>query len=499
MQRHGHDWLSTWTEPLLLVLFAVAVRLPGFPASVLAWDESMLILMAHAMLHGQLPYVVIFDDKSLGEPALLAAGMAVLGESVVAVRLLATLAVGATGLVLRSIALRAGMSRGAALASGLLYAAFSTSLDGLSAMPEIVLAPFTTGAAAIAVAHLDTAAAPRQLRAVAAMGLACGVAIWIKSVAVPPACMLFVLLVGGWLLRRRTGVVWALALAATYAVTCLLPTALTGLYYVWRGQWDAFWYCNFGFMPGFLGHKPGWPVILRMTADHLLDLWPLLVLAGFAVVLRRAAPALVIAMLLWLAAEFVAAVAPLKFFGHYFLLLLPPLCVLSALTLDVLARRTMLAERRSVAPAIVALCVALVPLTVVARLLIASDLDIRQPDKLRQAASLIRNDATPGATLWVVNENPIINFLADVPSPTRFMFPQHLVGDLSGMTGIDPATEVQRVLSERPRYIVVAADAWVLVEPALRPLIHAAIDSDYQLTWQVPRWPMPLEIYKLRN
>jgi hypothetical protein len=43
------------------------------PLSVIDWDESLYMLGARALLHGQFPYVTVFDDKPLGEPVLIAA------------------------------------------------------------------------------------------------------------------------------------------------------------------------------------------------------------------------------------------------------------------------------------------------------------------------------------------------------------------------------------------------------------------------------------------
>jgi Dolichyl-phosphate-mannose-protein mannosyltransferase len=324
------DLRSPWADRLLLVLFALLVRLPGVPPSVMDWDESVYILTAREILQGRLPYVGLFDNKPLGGPSLIALALATLGHSVVAVRLLGFAAVAATSLLLHATALRAQLPRSAGLAAALLYAAFATQLDGLSTNTELLFAPFTVAALYIAVRHVKETSWRGQCAITASCGLLFGIGIWIKYVAALPAAALFAGLVGSWFWRRRTSLSGVAALAGVYGALCLLPTLLTAALYWSKGQIDIWWYCNFGYMAVYLALRTPLAETMHVVQANLLEIWPLLLLSGLALPMARGASptvrAFVAAVVVWTLVEAAVVVAPQKFFDHYFLVLTSSFC-----------------------------------------------------------------------------------------------------------------------------------------------------------------------------
>jgi 4-amino-4-deoxy-L-arabinose transferase-like glycosyltransferase len=487
---------SPWQEAAALLLFVLFVRLPGMLPSIIDWDESLYILSARALMHGQLPYVTVFDDKPVGAPVLIAAAMTVLGSSVLIVRLLGCLAVAVTTLLLLRLAALLGLPRTAGLAAAVLYAAFSAQLFGQPTNTELLLAPFTVAALCVAAAGWDARRWHRQAWTFIGMGLLFGIAIWIKYVAAVPAAVAFATLVGAWLWQGRVGVAGGAGLAALYATGCALPTALTAAAYGAAGQLGIFWYCNFGYMGTYLAM----PVahMASLARDSLLAIEPLLLLGALGTwfgwrgrdpAMPRAAAAVVV---VWTAAEALAVAAPWKFFPHYFLLLLPPLALLSGAALSAIAERTVLPHLRPVAPCALAGVIALVPLaTVLGNLL---PLLVR-PDIPRQVAGVIRGD--PPATAWVVNSQPIIYFLAGIPAPTRFPFPPHLAGYQSALTGTDPVAEVERILAGRPRFLVVDERVWAEVTPQTAAPVRAALARDYVKVASFPAEPLDVGVFRL--
>jgi 4-amino-4-deoxy-L-arabinose transferase-like glycosyltransferase len=445
---------SPWREAAALLLFVLLVRLPGMPLSVIDPDESMYVLTTRALLHGHLPYVTVFDDKPLGAPVLIAAAMTMLGKSVLTVRLLGCLGVAATTLLLPRLAALLGLPQMAGLAAAILYAAFSAQLSGQSTNTELLFAPFTVAALCVAAGGWNAARWRCQVRTIIGVGLLFGIAIWIKYVAAVPAAVTFMALVGAWLWQGRTGMAGGAGLAALYAIACALPTALTAAAYATAGQFRTFWYCNFGYMGTFVAmpqaHRP------TLVSNGLLSIWPLLLLGALGVwfgwrgregyIPRAAATVLAV----WTTAEALAVAAPGKFFGHYFLVLIPPLALLSGGALSVIVGRTVVPRFRRAAPCALAGAIALIPLASAYGQLLPR---LAGPDVPRQVAAVIRGE--PAASAWVVNSEPIIYFLAGIPAPTRFPFPPHLVGAQSAMTGIDPVAEVRRILAARPRFLVV--------------------------------------------
>lgn len=433
------------------------------------------MLEARALLDGQLPYIAVFDDKPLGAPVLIAVAMKVVGASLITVRLLGCLAVVATALLLVQLARLLRLPRAAGLAAAVLYIVFSAQFFGQWTSDELLLIPFTVAALCVAAAGWGATTWHRQVATIVSMGVLFGVALWVKYVAAVPASAVFVALVGSWM-RRERGLSKFLALGGLYAVACALPTALSALAYASIGEFAAFWYCNFGFMHTYLGLVPTDKVV-RHAIRGLHYIWPLLLCAAAGLYFgwrRRGEPPVpppAMALLsVWVAAEALAVVAPWKFFDYYFLLLLPPLALLSGVTLCVVADRAVVPRYRAAAPWVLAGMIAVFPLHAVPGL-------VAGPDTPRRVAAVIRND--PHATAWVVNYAPIIYFLADIPAPTRFPLPGHLVGGLSSLINTDPVAEVERILAGRPRFLVVDELALDHIRPQTAAPIRAALTQRY--------------------
>ncbi|MFC7688664.1 hypothetical protein ACFQY5_02465 [Paeniroseomonas aquatica] len=113
--RRRPDWsysrlaLRDLTAAAGLLALAVLLRLPSFLQSVIDPDESLYVLQAREWLRGGWPYVAVWDMHPVGAPALVAAGFAILGESIAAVRLLGAAAVAVTGFLLfRTVVLARG-------------------------------------------------------------------------------------------------------------------------------------------------------------------------------------------------------------------------------------------------------------------------------------------------------------------------------------------------------------------------------------------------------
>jgi hypothetical protein len=142
--------------------------------------------------------------------------------------------------------------------------------------------------------------------------------------------------------------------------------------------------------------------------------------------------------------------------------------------------------------------VTLVPLAAVAAKLSPGWLNIGKSDVPRQVAALIRGDKQPDSTVWVVNSEPVIYFLAGVASPTRFPFPPHLVGEQSGFAHNDPAAEVARILGAHPRYLVVDEARWGEVRGLLQPMIRDALARDYTLAASIASKPANVDVFRLK-
>lgn len=478
---------SAWAEIALVLALALAVRAPFLGFSVLDPDESAFLLAAREMLRGHLPYTTFFDIKPLGSTTLVAGAMLLFGERVVAARALALACVVATALLLRLVARELGGGRVAGFLAAVLYVAFSARLGGLAAHTEVLLAPFTAAGVLLLLREGRRAAAapPRAPRLLAA-GLLLGAAVWIKYVPAAPAAVVAGAVLLGALARRRVTVAGAAGLGLLFAAGLAAPTLATLAAYWWSGLLDAFLYWNFGFAARYVGAGPAPKELVKRVAAALVEVWPLLLLGavhlGLALRRRGGAPDrwTLAALLAWLAGEAVAVAAPRQFFGHYFLMLLPPLSAMSGLALEAGARR--LAAPGPAGRAVLALLaggfVALVPC--VPHALDAAKFVVTREDFPRMLAERIRPEIRPGETIYVATYEPVLYLLTGTALPTPYAFPDHLVGRQSFLAPTPNDGELERVLAARPRFIVLDEAREQKFEPRARAAVEAAVAARYR-------------------
>ncbi len=464
----------------------MAVRAPFWGFSALDPDESAFLLAAREMLRGHLPYTTFVDIKPPGSSALVAGAMLLFGERVVAARVLASACVVATALLLRPIARELGGGRVAGFLAAVLYVAFSTRLGGLAAHTEVLLAPFSAAGILLLLREgRRTAAAPPRPLPLFAAGLLLGVAVWIKYVPAAPAALVAGAVLLGALLRRRVGAGRAAALGLAFAAGLAAPTLATLAVYWWNGLLDTFLYWNFGFLSRYAGAGPTPKEVVKRITGALLELWPLLLLgavhAGLALRRRGAAPDFwtSAALLAWVAGEAVAVAATRQFFGHYFLLLLPPLSAMSGLALAAGARRLAAPGEAGRAALLAGGFVALVPC--VPHALDAAKFTITREDFPRMLAARIGPEIRPGETIYVASWEPVLYLLTGAPLPTPYAFPDHLAGAQRFLARFPNDGELERVLAARPRFIVLDEAREQGVEPSARAAIGAAIAARYRL------------------
>lgn len=315
-----------WRIFAVLLLLTVALRLPAFFVEVFNSDETFLATQAEVINEGGRLYEDAADRKPPLVPYLYAATFSALATSALwSVRVVAMLAVAITGLLLALEARRRYGERAAWLA-GLLFVLASVAFapqDGQAANFEIFMLPAMTAAVllgargrarssgvAVAIATLakQTGAATllpvlylvwrkRGKRGVAAALVGFAIPIAIVAVLVGPGELMFWTLLGnGSYFGLGSASVYVLGLFAvmTFAfVACNLPI-IWSLPRAWKTRKLA----STTRMDG--------AVADGQLAGPDTDLW------------------------IWLASAALSVAVGFRFFGHYYLQLLPPLCLLSA-------------------------------------------------------------------------------------------------------------------------------------------------------------------------
>ena len=484
-----------WAALAALPVIAMLLRALGFLPSVIDWDESLYLLQAREWMQGGWPLVAVWDMHPIGAPAMFAAAMQIFGQSIFAIRLLGVLAVSATGWGLFFAARAMGLPPATGYAAALFYVGHSVVLGGMPVNTEILFAPFTTAAIALAI---HSACRPMEAPGwgrLCAIGLLVGWALLIKPVATPEGCLAFALLTGPAWWHGRLRLARLLGLAAVYALLCALPTLGFGLIYAAMGELDAYldgtFFAPFRYAQGAAGGDAPWRILGAMTTL----LW-LFLLAGVGLVLTRG-PARRIG-LAWFAAASLAVAAPAQFFPHYFLIWLAPLSLLGAIGAMALARRLTPAPPATLLALLVGV-VALDPWRLDTAPKLWRGTALFAPDVAARVAALIAEELPPGEAIFVPNYQPVVYFLARAGIPTRFPFPVHLTGAFANLAGNSTDGEVGRILGTKPRFIVIDRGFWGTMRPAAASAIAAALEAGYELAYVFPDDRNTIELWRLRD
>lgn len=430
----------------------VVLRLPTFSRPLLSDDEAIYAVTADAMSRGELLYRDIVDHKPPFIYHVYQAGFAALGRyNTHGAHALVILAVLVTaGLLLATAKGRNGDggTAGIGLAAAGLFLIFSTTwhdYDALAANCELFLLAPQAAAAWLLLSVLRSP--PRGRLASPAAHFGIGALIGISALFKVQGLSFLGASMGmlvWWRLHRRISWMRTLGMALCHLAGASLPAAL---YLAWcsaAGNAEAarFWLgFNFSYVGAGLTGLEALARGLRRTAliggvalvPYALGIAAALTTArGMVRTLRRQSeapqPSAVLG-LLWLATSAVALCAGGRFFGHYFHLILPPLCLLAAPA----CRRGWHRGWSSRAPlltlcALPALC--FFALATVARPL-ATRWDGDEP-RYEHVAAHIAALTAPDDRVFVWGNSMQLYVLARRPLGTRFSFCNYMTGESPG-------------------------------------------------------------------
>ncbi len=314
---------------LLLSLIPILLYLP-FIGAPFERDEGVYATVAQGLLDGKVPYRDLFDNKPPLVYGWYAISFALFGENVFAPRIVASVFLSITAVLLYQQA-RLAMPKGAAYSAAILFA-ISTGLPwvALHANTEAyMLLPLMGSLLAFTVGMKRG-----HSGWFFAAGILAGLAMMTKQVAMWNLLALaMVALVWhhrahglGW--RSVAPVFWLFAGTLISLAAVALPFALTG-------SLDDFLYATLSY---------NWVYVRLITwADRLRYMGAIIyflavaapfvagALAGLIVMWRRRAQAMDYALILWAVASAIGVASGGRFFPHYFLQLMPSLAVLTGI------------------------------------------------------------------------------------------------------------------------------------------------------------------------
>jgi 4-amino-4-deoxy-L-arabinose transferase-like glycosyltransferase len=466
----------------LLAILAVAARFVTYGNPALGFDEQFYLLVGDRMLHGELPYVDIFDRKPIGI-FLIYAGVRLLGgEGFVQYKLVATLFVIATAWLIYLLGRQRAERWGAGIAA-VLYILWLNLMEGEGGQTPVFYNLLVVGAAwqLFAAMRAPDRLVPRGALALLLIGLA----LQIKYTVVFEG-MFFGLafLWLAWTQRMAWGRL--IGFAAGMVALALLPTALV-LFYFWSvGEADAFIFANF--LSIFGQGKGSMAVQSPKLAEVSALFLPLGVIAWFGrgalrADMRRADSRM---LRLWVVTAAFGVLIYWRFNSpHYALPLLLPFCLLLAPALD--ARRRL--------GAAVALIVLVAGQIVQIHLIAIKGGN----DAMRAVAAAAK---PKDSFIFVYNGYPGLYMLTGSPLPSRWSFPGHFNAQDENnprALGVDPVVETRRILDANPDAIVDTFPPYSLGNRETRALLHRVVAERYRPVLCVATRDRTRVIYRLKR
>ncbi len=344
-----------------LFLLNLCLRLFYLRYQFVNGDETVRALTAASLLDGARLYLGIVTDKPPGATFFYAAVFALFGRSMQAVHIAAAIWNFATAMILYWTAAR-GYGKRAGLWAALLFVYFSTNYhtqDMMAANTELLmLLPY-----AASFYFFMRAATPSKRASVSCLfvaGLLTGVAILFKQVGV--FNLAFFALYEAFSIydaRRRTGAIIRIELrrsAARLFFTALGVSVVLAVFALWlvaEGSAAAFWRNTVVLGKYYVDAMPVelWLKLMtsRVLAYILFNaaLWSLAVWAAARAIKGRLknggaqseTRGFTLAIALWGAASLAAVFTGGRFFGHYFIQVLPALALLASRAVEVLIDR----------------------------------------------------------------------------------------------------------------------------------------------------------------
>lgn len=443
MTRRTHIFWILLIAGTILVTRATTFLVP------LIDDEETFAVIGRIILHGGLPYLDVIDNK----PPLLyyfyAFWLWLFGDT-------HTTALHAVGIAWVALTCRFIFqigrritSEGAGYFAALAYAIFTTTFVPayIALHASLILAlPLTISVWAF-LRFYDTRHIPWMVVA----GLCCGAAVFFKFQALVQ--IPFLLLALGYLCLKRLIPAIAFIMGVMAVIAAML--AFLNHHQMLQAFYDATWAASMTYMKegGAIGDY--WRRFGINVGSYVLATIPLWVGAAVQLMRRPRSP-LDVLILGWLAASIPSVLAGGRFYGHYFIQLLPPLCLMAGITFDRFWNRNRAA--RLTLATLFAICAVgwMIP-----RIWFQEFADRFHIQNLRvekQIGDYLAAHTQPGSRIFVWGMDPAIYFLSGRDPATRFLWSDSLTGRLPGVPETQRGNLDTRALVHEKDWTVLMSD-----------------------------------------
>jgi 4-amino-4-deoxy-L-arabinose transferase-like glycosyltransferase len=445
---------------IFLLFWVLILRAPTFLVSAVDWDEGLYVLMASQWLNGHPPYTTVLEVKPIGIFAIFAAAMGMLGESMASIRFITVAIIYMTSVVLLLIARRLLRSDVAGVVAAISYPALTLGgLQGLSSNTELFFIFFNVLGLLFLIVSTSSPESTRRnalLYALAA-GLSFGAAVQIKYVVVIEIAFF----IAYFLLTHYRSARYAPATIVMVAVGGALPS-IAAISYLWmQDALELYLASNFfGTYERYYAARSSqdiWIGLKHALEDWVKWSWVTVAAITFLRIKTphepKVAPILPF-LFLWLLVGFAEASLTLRFFKHYYLVTMPPLCLLLA---HASVRFQIAGGNRAILALVVAIAIGFPVVRTTQNSYIPwISAYVKHGDVNVNIARYIKGQISPQDYIYVVNRGPTIYFLTHARVPTRFAFPSFMLDDsYKRIANVDYPSELERIFSKTPRAVVI--------------------------------------------
>ncbi|NMF59811.1 ArnT family glycosyltransferase [Pseudanabaena yagii] len=524
-----------WLVFIFFTLLVVVLRWSSFYRTVIDWDESLYLLVAKAWADGNPPYTAIWDNKPPGIYLIFLAAITTLGHSVIPIRIFACVFIATTSFFLSKIgSLVEKNGNIIGLLAGVLYAIATLSNGGLAANTEIFFTTFVAIAIYIFFSHnfYDEEITHTKYTTLFGVGFLLGIAFEIKYVVLFDFIALSLILMSTLIFKVQSHKKYWL-IVKTFSVLILgftLPFIAFSFYFWVIGHFDEYFYANFTANKlrtidiQFSFIEPFKAIYQKSRIDIIIWLsMPFLTVICFSITKKNnhiistisvREKWLLSSLMFWMFTILMGIYITLRgsFYGHYFIQVLPILCfVVAYILINLIFGSREIGQITIKQYMILGFLLALLignPGTF--RALESSVKyiyfrNIQGFEEWGDTAALIskylKNKVNSNDYIYVVNEVPIVYFLTNTKTPTRYAFPPFLFiqSDLPNITGVEPHEELDLILQKRPLYIIkwmsFGDSHYVGINKIFLNKLDQALSENYQFETSIDN----LGLYRLKN
>ena len=431
----------------VFIVLAVVLRLFSFFPSVINHDESTYIVIADALLKGNVYWVDYIDTKPIGVFLLFALFKLVLGPSIFLYRLMTAVWLAGTAFLLYRVKIKLGSPAKAGVAAGVMYLFLNSifTFYGVSPNTETYFGLFTI-AAFFLLLNIKW-----PLVSAFEAGLLLGLGFLIKYVVAFDALALGLFLVWHFfrLPERR---VQLFAQAVLLVVGFCLPLFAVWSYYKSIGAEETFLFFSFEV-------SSRYPVsavfmdYITFVADFFGRFFPVTIFFLFILLRKDADKITKYFGLLWAGLILTVVLLPGKFFGHYFIQFMLPFCFVAGEVFGFQRQQLPKWLSTILQPKV---GYTLLVLVILANLFLQKKDYLDKPDYPKAVANYITPKLEPNDQIYTGNYSQIIYHLTDRTSPIRYIHPS-LFWEEKHIQAleVDRKQEFARLKAAAPKYVVV--------------------------------------------